>query len=169
MKSIYLAGRVTGLSRYEASIWRSLATENLKEYYDILDPLSNTLCLENVESIDRDLYKTNLDNHAIFYSYLSNIDKADIILLNLLTGYSPVIFWLIGYIYSKNHYLQEPKLLYIIGDEAVQDIPFIDQRIHINMYGKLVIYNVFNSLQECVDSLIKLHKKENKLFPYDYL
>ena len=136
-QTIYLAGRITGLSYEEATLWRKEVAFVLKDKYRILDPMRDKEELIGVKDIGVNIEGVGLSNKEIFNRDVSDINKSDIILVNLLTGHTFGTAWEIGYTWGTNTYKNNPKKIYIVADSRLAQHPFVEFSTHTVVYSSL--------------------------------
>jgi len=78
-----------------------------------------------------------LSNQEIFTRDVSDINKSDIVLVNLLTGQSFGTTWEIGYTWGTNTYKNNPKKIYIVADSRLAQHPFVEFSTHTVVYSSL--------------------------------
>ena len=85
-RTIYLIGPIGGMSYEDATKWRLEAREVLEDIgYEVLDPMTGKECLKGETSIGVGLGNANsVKNGYIYHSDLHRINRADVLLANLL-------------------------------------------------------------------------------------
>ena len=155
MKTIYLAGAITGLSFNEASEWREWTTQCLDHRYKILNPLRGYECLNDWEDIGTGLKQDGLKNHQVFTRDLIDIDESDIALFNFLPGISAGTMWELGYVFSKNMNTMRITQIVIVKDKD-QTHPFIKgSASRLLGVGRGCRPLIFNDLDTALDILCR--------------
>lgn len=95
MKTIYLAGNITGESYEEATLWRRQVTELIGDRAVVLDPMRGK---ENLSSLTV-IGPSDGDTEAIFHRDLEDVKSSDI-LLAYLSGPSIGTLFELGYAYA---------------------------------------------------------------------
>lgn len=102
MKSIYLAGGITGHSYITATEWRRHTEACLGSRYNIIDPMRDKGFLEGVLSIDVEQSDPSLTPEKIFARDIEDINRSDLLLVRLDTAKSVGTPWEMGYAYALN-------------------------------------------------------------------
>jgi len=175
MKTIYLGGSIAGISYDQATIWRNRVRKLLTkdfQVFQILDPMRDKEHLSDIELLDID-HTTRPED--IFNRDMSDIDKSDIILCNLMTKSLGSLFEN-GYAYAKHKpvilvidedYIGHPFLMtpsrYVTTDidKAVMYINtnlrgIVDRSVYINFINQVQINQRHYKLEK--DNLFKTFK-----------
>lgn len=101
MKTIYLAGGITGHSYAAATEWRLHVEACLGNRYHILDPMRDKGVLQGALTIEVEQSDPSLTPEKIFERDIADIDAADLLLVRLDTAKSVGTPWEMGYAYAK--------------------------------------------------------------------
>lgn len=124
MKSptVYLAGRISGISYTQATTWRNKTQAFLeKQGFKVLNPMRGKESLSDSEAIPLPKQPENpaLDPLTIFQRDVSDIEQSDILFARLDPGFSLGTPWEIGFAFARY------KRIILIVPETLRYHPFV--------------------------------------------
>ena len=119
MKTIYLAGPISGCTYNEATEWRRYCIDNLKDKYKVISPIDVRHNYFGKDKLTFTSAELNETADTIFHKDIMYVEVADIILLYIDkpsygTGFE------LGYAYSLGK-----QIVTVIG-EGIEGHPFVE-------------------------------------------